>query len=302
MEGKLDLTPVVEGGMPRHGPDATVVAARSVEEPAGISSPSQSSAGHDCGYIGSSPGGSSVPSAPEPPPALPAVPEGLKVSSKNTFIHIESVPVVERIVQSMPDGMFRQCLEAERCAQHAGVATPDDREDSSEGLTGPLLSPLNPAAQPFSYAPPGPSLSASAAGPSCPPPMAEPMGQFIAIGTEVTIQNLVKAPAFNGRSAIVQALDVASGRYDVLIADPGHPSGGQKAKVKREHLIVNYSDMPPPPRYAPTILLEDCIQNAEAASDRLLQTPPRDAAAAATQPWEEDGKTASPPLRLNALV
>merc|ERR1719410_444192 len=66
-----------------------------------------------------------VPSVPEEPspggvaPNLPPLPEGFQV--RNTFIHIESVPSVERIVQSMPDGMFRQCLAAEMAAQ-AGVA------------------------------------------------------------------------------------------------------------------------------------------------------------------------------------
>jgi len=69
-------------------------------------------------------GNQQPPALPEEPspggaaPDLPPLPEGFQV--RNTFIHIESVPAVERIVQSMPDGMFRQCLAAEMAAQAGG--------------------------------------------------------------------------------------------------------------------------------------------------------------------------------------
>ncbi|CAE8695898.1 unnamed protein product, partial [Polarella glacialis] len=55
---------------------------------------------------------------------LPPLPEGFQI--RNTFIHIESVPVVERIVQSMPHGMFSACLQEELQAQapSSGSAQP----------------------------------------------------------------------------------------------------------------------------------------------------------------------------------
>lgn len=239
----------------------------------GLASPG-SSTGHEGGYMGSSPGSSSQPSAPELPPSLPSclpdgLPEGLQVSMRNTFIHIESVPVVERIVQSMPDGMFRQCLMQELSSQNLGDGERPDvvsEEDSSaQGLTGPLLSPAPPGAvfSSLAHVPPGPALAPppSAAVPSCPPPMSEPAAQFIALGTEVIIQNLVKLPAFNGLSGTVQSLDAASGRYDVLLCDPSVASGWRRAKVKGDNLIVT---VPPPPPQAPTILLEACIHEGAA--------------------------------------
>jgi hypothetical protein len=228
---------------------------------------------------------------------------------RNTFIHIESVPVVERIVQSMPDGMFRQCLNAELSAQHIGIDTSgaipdDDQEDSAlEGsvpLTGPLLTPPHSASPaPLAYAPPQPPPAPAAAAPSCPPPQSEPAGQFIALGTEVIIQNLVKLPAFNGLTGVVQSLDAPSGRYDVLLADPAGASGWRWVKVKGDNLIVK---VPPPPRNAPTILLEDCILPEEAseadpppATEGVPPTPTWDE-------WDEDGKAKTAPLKLNSLV
>jgi len=250
-EGRLDLAPVVEGSGPRKGV---------VEEPILVASP-ESSACHDAGYVTcSSPGGSSVPSAPELPASLPPLPEGLKVSMRNTFIHIESVPEVERIVQSMPDGMFRQCLDAEVAvlqgiAASGSEAIPlgsgDDGDTAEAPRTGYLLAPVGGASpSPLSYSP--------AAMPNCPPPVAEPAmlaGQFLA-GAQVIVQGLVKLPAWNGLTGVVQSLDVASGRYDVVLADPGTASGWRWVKVKGDNLILQ-DNIPPPPCNAPTILLED---------------------------------------------
>jgi hypothetical protein len=116
------------------------------------------------------------------------------------------------------------------------------------------------------------------------------------LGTEVIIQNLVKLPAFNGLSGVVQSLDAATGRYDVLLADPAGVSGWRWVKVKGDNLIVN---VPPPPRNAPTILLEDCILPEEANKD----APPAPPASGVPDipACDEEAKKNSP-LKLNALV
>merc|ERR1712187_79949 len=44
----------------------------------------------------------------------PAVQDAPVVHVKNTFIHLETASVDERAVQSMPNGMFGQCLSAEK--------------------------------------------------------------------------------------------------------------------------------------------------------------------------------------------
>lgn len=277
-EGHLDLSPVVESGYPRNGPEILVPS--SVKDECLISP--GSSTGHERSiYMGSSPG-SSVPSGglpPLPESSLPPLPDGLKVSMRNTFIHIESAPVEQRIVQSMPDGMFRQCLNAELAAKSHGNgndAEMSDEESSLRGLTGPLLStpPMSASPPPLSYAPlaqPAPSV------PLTPSRLSESASPFIAIGTEVIIQNLVKLPAFNGLSGIVQCIDADTGRYDVQLCDPSAASGWRRVKVKSDNLIVQ---VPPAPPYTPTIHLEEGAQ-------------PTD--------WEEDqGK--SVPFHLNGLV
>lgn len=53
-------------------------------------------------------------------------------------------------------------------------------------------------------------------------------------GTEVVIDGLVKSPAFNGLHGIVQSLDEASGRYNVLLSPA--TCGQQWAKIKGANL------------------------------------------------------------------
>merc|ERR1719359_347478 len=55
----------------------------------------------------------------------------------------------------------------------------------------------------------------------------------ITSGDLVVVEGLMKCPAFNGLSAIVQAWDNEAGRYEVLLASPG---GFQQAKIKEENL------------------------------------------------------------------
>jgi hypothetical protein len=102
------------------------------------------------------------------------------VPVRNTFIHFESASKTERIAQSMPHGMFKQCLEEDMVQKEAGRSF-------------------------------------------------EP-------GTLVIVEGLVKLPAFNGLSAVVQNWDEDSGRYSVLVVPSSAEGVCQYAKVKEANL------------------------------------------------------------------
>merc|ERR1712066_754340 len=60
--------------------------------------------------------------------------------------------------------------------------------------------------------------------------------EMLSSGTEVVIEGLTRAPAFNGRRGVIQSLDEEIGRYTILLSSPGSSGGRQWAKVKRENL------------------------------------------------------------------
>merc|ERR1712139_454653 len=65
---------------------------------------------------------------------------------------------------------------------------------------------------------------------------AEPVAALtLSPGALVVVEGLVKVPAFNGRSAVIQGFDEETGRYNILIASS---SGCQQAKVREENLRV----------------------------------------------------------------
>lgn len=226
----------------------------------------------------SSAGGSSA-------PELPALPEGLKV--RNTFIHIETMPTVERIVQSMPDGMFRQCLQAELSAQQTIDEAPS--EPPTPGLP---YSGAAGAGQPWGATPvppvsPGVPLSpAPASPPRGVPPSAS--SEPLACGTEVQIHDLVKLPDFNGLSGVVQNYDADTGRYDVLLDSPAGACAWRWVKVKINNLVLR---IPPPPAGAPHIQLESREEVSASAPEGVsaigLSPMP------STPTWE-DGPTSFP--------
>merc|ERR1712100_12556 len=56
---------------------------------------------------------------------------------KNTFIHFDSPPIEERATQSMPLGVFRECLFAEASQKASGYSTPSTGyETASESDAG----------------------------------------------------------------------------------------------------------------------------------------------------------------------
>lgn len=147
-------------------------------------------------------------------PEGPGMPEGYQV--RNTFVHMEGVgPADERIVQSMPHGMFGQCLNAERAKldKAAVDATVEEMPESPSSVFGD-----HPAGHQLHITP----------------------------GTQIVIEGLAKCPAFNGQNGVVQSWDEETERYNILLASQ---AGGQKwAKVKVENLRLA---VPPPPQAAP---------------------------------------------------
>lgn len=261
MEGTLELAPVVEGGQKNIS---------RVEEPTGSSSPVASSSGQEPGQIGSSPGSEAGSRGQE----LPSLPEGVKVSMRNTFIHIESVPDVERNTQSMsmPHGMFGRRIASELANQQDLVSkggvddvpeSPRDRYDTLEGplLEGPLLAPATgpllsgPLLSTTLVPSPTPSAPLTAAPHWPPPPLpSEGRGQQIALGTDVIIQGLVKAPDFNGRAGVVQSFDYDTGRYNIHLNVPVGSAGHRWVKVKADNILVQ--GPPPPPQNFPNVVRE----------------------------------------------
>lgn len=128
----------------------------------------------------------------------------VSLPTRNTFIHFEDTEFVDdRAIQSMPRNMFRNSMYAERLQQEARNAAHDVEQ--------PPACPMIPEAEPTKQAP-------------------------LTLGALVVVDGLVKCPAFNGQSAIVQGFDEETGRFDILIACPGAEGGFQQAKVKEENL------------------------------------------------------------------
>lgn len=186
---------------------------------------------------------------------LPPELESFRV--RNTFIHIEEETIDNRIVQSMPHGMFSQ-LVAQESSRNA-TATETSEEIAAPETTAPI----------------SPSWHA----PAC---LGDSAGQCqLGPGTLVVVEGLVKLPAFNGLSGVIQSLDVETERYSVLLASPTLPNGQQLAKVKAQNLRPYMLPPPPPQHAAPSVLVD-------APSTNFIDVPPT-----------PEGAT---PLLLTALV
>lgn len=133
---------------------------------------------------------------------------------RNTFIHIVSVPVDERAVQSMPHGMFSQSMLMEVACKHTCKVAGD--EAAAEVFKARFARTPSPASE----------------------PEAEPIAQaeqpmLLGPGALVVVEGLTKLPAFNGLSGVVQGFDHASGRYSIMLAASNGP---HQAKVKEQNL------------------------------------------------------------------
>jgi|Transcript_5416 23S rRNA pseudoU1915 N3-methylase RlmH len=116
------------------------------------------------------------------------------INVRNTFIHLEAASIDERTVRSMPHGMFGKCMLADISQRKSDKAIVEEKEQPRETSANEV--------------------------------------EF-SVGALVIVDGLVKAPAFNGLTAVVEAWDDSSERYRILI---GSTSGSQHAMVKRENL------------------------------------------------------------------
>lgn len=184
---------------------------------------------------------SSIPSAADSPAVTPraesdlpsplrfASPSGLEV--RNTFLHYAH-SADERIVQSMPHGMFGQCLIAD--------------------LLGDVALKKQQAAEPPASVPQSIQERPVVSPLTCVDDIAVDEWA-LAPGTEVVITGLSKLPAFNGLTGTIQSFDEETSRFSVLLIEP---AGGHKwVKVKRDNLNLVVSLPPPlsPSSYFPEV-------------------------------------------------
>mmetsp|Transcript_49713 Transcript_49713/g.125212 ORF Transcript_49713/g.125212 Transcript_49713/m.125212 type:complete len:478 (-) Transcript_49713:142-1575(-) len=157
----------------------------------------------------------------------PHLPEGLRI--QNTFIcGISDEPVDSRAVQSMPHGMFRQCLLQDLASQeHAKFAE-----------VPVLLGSAGIAPQPPSPPQAPPMIDTSCVGST------ETQRTF-SPGDDVVIEGLIKLPAFNGLSGKVQSMDEQTGRYNILMPSQEDATGQRLAMVKGENLRPAAPQQPP---------------------------------------------------------
>jgi len=154
------------------------------------------------------------------------------VNIKNTFIDdwvAPSSPIDRRVIQSMPHGMFRKCIFDENFAGAAGSDTP-----STAGYITPAeVSEPEVSEADASEADTGSIVNARWADVEHDKAPELQCVRLPCPGELVVVEGLVKNPAFNGRSAIVQGLDEATGRYNILLSSVNGP---QQAKIKAENL------------------------------------------------------------------
>lgn len=201
----------------------------------------------------------------------PPLPEGFRFTVRDTFIHIEGgdgdTVAKERATQSMPDGSFHRHLEAER----------ELRNRAQAAASTAAANAVAEASQAFQSMPqiPAPAIA-----------------EALSAGTEVTIEGLVKLPAFNGLTGTVDSLDEATNRYNVYLDAPAGAGGSRWAKVKLENLRLR---MPPPPAHnAPEPLVDpDHLFDYGAGPGNGIPPTPK---------WEVDYDQQTSPLKLEALV
>jgi hypothetical protein len=157
-----------------------------------------------------------------------------EVRLRNTFIHFEASNEDDgRTIQSMPHGMFRQRLLEE--------SAPSDVSDLPvPHEAAPIAPPSGPAPAAAAF----PTLATAPAAPTSPAALPDGQVFFPDVGTEVVIEGLMKLPAFNGLSGVVQSWDEETGRYNVLLCSA--VNGRQWAKLKADNLRPA---VPPPPLY-----------------------------------------------------
>jgi hypothetical protein len=179
------------------------------------------------------------------------------VSIKNTFIDDWIGDACkgpnERCVQSMPHNMFCQCLSVEEAS--CAASTMED----SEVLASSSVST---------------ATSSGASDLDCESRWADVdllEEQVFALGSDVVIDGLIKAPSFNGSCGTVKSWDAESGRYNVLLWAAVGKDGQQWAKIKSENL----RQFQPSPQHYDPFRLRYYADHTWDASAGLALTPAR---------------------------
>jgi hypothetical protein len=150
--------------------------------------------------------------------ATPTAAHKQEVQVRNTFVHYDETREEERVVQSMPDeGRFRQRILEEAAARGQAppswVASPGAEVEVTNAGHAADRTPVS-------------SEQVAATSPEDSSPLPP--------GTDIMVQGLVRAPAFNGLVGKVQSFDQDTGRYSLLLQM--REGGQQWAKVKRDNL------------------------------------------------------------------
>jgi hypothetical protein len=135
---------------------------------------------------------------------------------QGVFVHVDGVGIVdEHAVRSLPCFFGQPSYQVNAVPMNNVLST---AAPSMLGVGSVQMSNVNQMAS-----------SATTAAHS-----ANTLSDCLPQGTQVVIDGLTKAPAFNGRSGVVQSFDAQSGRYNLqLLMESG---GYQLAKVKLENL------------------------------------------------------------------
>jgi hypothetical protein len=165
-------------------------------------------------------------------------PAGLQPEVRNTFIDFAGDSMDERIIQTMPRDMFRQRLNHE-----SSVAAPTEPPSTDATRAAECGSPSKMCLGGLSSLPPPPTQPAPAGLTPCVEPPFPACASLLTPGTQIMVEGLVKAPAFNGLAGVLQFYEQETNRYSVLLASPFVAAGVQTAKLKGENLRL----IAPPP-------------------------------------------------------
>lgn len=167
------------------------------------------------------------------PPAFDDEEDEGTVEVRNTFIHIQA-SADERIIQSMPHGMFGKLLQS--MAEEAEAEESSEKNTQEEATSKateeapPTVTEQVPRSPARVVQPVKVELEPAVAGASI-----APQQHNFPMGSVVIIEGLSKCPAFNGCCGVVQYFDADLARYSVVIV--GADGRQQFAKVRAENML-----------------------------------------------------------------
>lgn len=212
--------------------------------------------------------------------------EGIAVCVRHTFIHaqvhdLDVASLTARRARSAPACATSLVSSACGGASGSAAASPERRArrgqrsesleacspffprtphwEDAEPLVRPPLVAMRRLA--LSFEPPsscaaqcGQDAAAQITPPGAlPPPSSSGEVPLFEIGAEVEIDGLAKLRDFNGLSGVIQAWDIETYRYDVLLDATAGAHAGRHVKVKAGNLLPR---LPPPPGSPPSVGLD----------------------------------------------